>query len=84
MRSRYGSVGQQVANLSGHTGWILCLSCRGDGRVFASSSTDGYVFMGIYDNSVYKLAILAKRGLMVCPFQDCAAVGFGQAILTVS
>lgn len=41
MRSRYSSVGQQVANLSGHTGWVLSLSCRGDGRVFASSSTDG-------------------------------------------
>lgn len=41
MRSRYSSVGQQVANLSGHTGWILSLACRSDGRVFASSSTDG-------------------------------------------
>lgn len=43
MRSRYSSVGQQVANLSGHTGWVLSISCRSDGRVFASASTDGTI-----------------------------------------
>lgn len=41
MRSRNSSAGQHVANLQGHTGWILSLSCRDDGRVFASSSSDG-------------------------------------------
>ena len=43
LRSRYSAVGQHVANLQGHTGWILDLSCRDDGKVFASSSSDGYV-----------------------------------------
>ena len=41
LRSRYNSAGQHVAALSGHTGWILDLACRDDGRVFASSSSDG-------------------------------------------
>ena len=41
LRSRYNSAGQQVANLQGHTGWVLDLACRDDGKVFASSSSDG-------------------------------------------
>lgn len=49
MRSRRGGgSGQQVANLQGHTGWVLGLSCRDDGRVFASSSSDGSVFLPLF------------------------------------
>lgn len=43
LRSRYSAVGQHVANLQGHNGWILDLSCRDDGKVFASSSSDGTI-----------------------------------------
>ena len=39
-RSRQ-TTAQQVANLQGHAGWVLSLACRSDGRVFASSSSDG-------------------------------------------
>jgi len=43
MRSRYSTAGQHVANIQGHTGWILGLACRSDGRLFASSSSDGTI-----------------------------------------
>ncbi|KAL7007710.1 Ski complex subunit Rec14 [Cystobasidiomycetes sp. EMM_F5] len=42
MRQRH-RVAQQVANLQGHTGWVLSLSCRSDGKMFASSSSDGTI-----------------------------------------
>ena len=73
LRSRYSAVGQHVANLQGHTGWILDLSCRDDGKVFASSSSDGYVKRAheAVSSEVCKLTIAFPRSAE----QDYSALG---------
>ena len=32
-----------MASLEGHTGWVLAVACRSDGKVLATSSSDGII-----------------------------------------